>query len=315
MTLALVRDKGQVREMSVIDAADLTGHDLLWVHCSGSNSGELQQRLAGHVPDSVLDALVAVETRPRCEAAEGGVLLNLRVPALDDSGPDILVSVRIWAVARKIVTVSLRPSPVVDAACAAMRAGALSDPGDVIIAIVAACAGQLDPVIAQLGDDLDRCESDLETDMPFALRREVAKMRSRAISYRRFIGPQRTALTDLALLPLPWIDADERATVRDAADRFARMAEELESVRERASVVQDELTAMRAERIDSRSLQISIAAMIFLPLTFITGLLGMNVQGIPYADEQWAFYGVTAFCILVAAAVAVWFTIQRWSSR
>ena len=315
MTLALVRDKGQVREVSVIDAAELKGHDLLWVHCSGSNAADLRQRIAGHVPDSVLQALVAVETRPRCEAVEGGVLLNLRVPALDNAGPDILVSVRIWAVARKVVSVSLRPSPVVDAACAAMRAGTLADPGDVIIAIVAACAAQLDPVIAQLGDDLDKSESDLETDMPFALRREVSSMRSRAISYRRFIGPQRTALTDLALLPLPWIDADERATVRDAADRFARMAEELESVRERASVVQDELTAMRAERMDSRSLQISIAAMIFLPLTFIAGLLGMNVQGIPYADEQWAFIGVTALCLVIAAGVGFWFVLQRWSSR
>ena len=52
------------------------------------------------------------------------------------------------------------------------------------------------------------------------------------------------------------------------------MAEELESIRERSSLMHEALTDLRAEQIDSRSLVISIVAMVFLPLTFITGLYG-----------------------------------------
>ena len=70
------------------------------------------------------------------------------------------------------------------------------------------------------------------------------------------------------------------------------MAEELEAVRERAALLHEQITDLRAEQIDQRALYIAVVAFIFLPLTFITGLLGMNVQGIPYAHEPWAFWGV-----------------------
>ena len=72
------------------------------------------------------------------------------------------------------------------------------------------------------------------------------------------------------------------------------------------------LTDLRAEQIDQRSLIISVVAMIFLPLTFLTGLLGMNVQGIPYADQPWAFEGVVWVCTGIAVAIAGYFIRRRW---
>jgi zinc transporter len=62
-------------------------------------------------------------------------------------------------------------------------------------------------------------------------------------------------------------------------------------------------------------LLISVVAFIFLPLTFITGLLGMNVEGIPYAHSPEAFWGVVALCVLLAVVVMVWFMRQKWLDR
>jgi zinc transporter len=50
-------------------------------------------------------------------------------------------------------------------------------------------------------------------------------------------------------------------------------------------------------------------------LTFITGLLGMNVEGIPYAHTHWAFWGVVAFCVLLGALVLGWFARRHWLRR
>ena len=72
------------------------------------------------------------------------------------------------------------------------------------------------------------------------------------------------------------------------------------------------LTDLRAEQLDQRSLVISIVAMIFLPLTFLTGLLGMNVKGIPYAEQPWAFDGVVWVCIVISMAISTYFIRQRW---
>jgi zinc transporter len=50
-------------------------------------------------------------------------------------------------------------------------------------------------------------------------------------------------------------------------------------------------------------------------LTFVTGLLGMNVEGIPYAHSAWSFWGVVIFCLLVGGGVFGWFYFRQWLRR
>jgi zinc transporter len=147
------------------------------------------------------------------------------------------------------------------------------------------------------------------------LRRLVNQARVQAIGYRRFLVPQRVAIEKLANLPCDWLREDDRLHLAAAADRAARMAEELESIRERAALIHETLTDLRSEQIDQRSLIIAVAAMVFLPLTFVTGLLGMNVAGIPFAHEPWAFWGVTGFCVLISVGVAAYFVGRHWFER
>jgi zinc transporter len=137
-------------------------------------------------------------------------------------------------------------------------------------------------------------------------------VRSEAINYRRFLAPQRAALEKLATLPGDWLAEDDRAHLSAAADRAARMAEEVEAIRERAALVHEALTDLRAEQLDQRGLVIAIAAMVFLPLTFITGLYGMNVEGLPYAKEPWAFDAIMGVCTLIAAGTVIYFLRRHW---
>ena len=90
------------------------------------------------------------------------------------------------------------------------------------------------------------------------------------------------------------------------------MAEELEAIRERSALMHEALTDLRAEQIDQRGLLISIVALIFLPLTFITGLYGMNVDGLPYAKEPWAFDMIGGLCIAITIGIIAYFSWQRW---
>ncbi|RZM21418.1 MAG: zinc transporter ZntB, partial [Sphingomonas sp.] len=140
----------------------------------------------------------------------------------------------------------------------------------------------------------------------------VTKVRSTAIGYRRFVQPQRAALEKLAALPCDWLHDDDRLHLNAAADRAARMAEELEAIRERSALMHEALTDLRAEQIDSRGLLISIVALIFLPLTFLTGLYGMNVEGLPFAKEPWAFDLIGGVCIAIAVGIIGYFSVKRW---
>jgi len=303
----------QVMKLSPRDAVDHQA-ELVWIHLTESDT-EAQAWLIGEaaLPDYIVEALTATETRPRCDQFGDGAFLNLRGRS-DAAMPmsDPLASVRIWAVAGRVISVTRRPLTALDLVEAELTKGLIHDPGDLIAEFAAAITTELDPEVAELGDDLDDCEADLDADKVFELRRKVTQIRVAAIGYRRFLSPQRAAIEKLASLQVNWLQDDDRMHLSAAADRAARMAEELESIRERAALTHEALTDLRAEQIDSRSLIIAIVAMIFLPLTFLTGLLGMNVEGIPYAKEPWAFDGVVGVCVLLAAAIAAYFIKRRW---
>ena len=308
---------GPIRRLPVEEAAAYSGPGFLWLHLEGRDEHDLAfLRGRSDIPDVAAGALVATETRPRCDRIEEGAIVNLRGPGdLDPEDSDRLVSIRLWVRRGRVTSLSRRRLDALDAVIAATEAGRVLDPGDLVAAFAREISRALDHQVASLGDELDSCESVLESGNIYRLRMSIARIRSEAISFRRFVAPDRDALATLAGMDVDWLDDADRLHIREAADRFARMAEELEAVRERAALLHEQLTDLRAEQIDQRALLISIVAFIFLPLTFITGLLGMNVEGIPYAAEPWAFWGVVGFCVVVGALVLAWFVWRHWLRR
>jgi zinc transporter len=305
-----------------VDAAEACGARespaiFVWVHLDGREEDTLKWlQDHGGMPITVIYALTAMETRPRSEAIDDGALVNLRGPTADDrsakNGEDTLVSIRVWVEAGRAISVSFHPLKGIEKLVDQMKAGEIKDPGDLVSHLAMMITKQVDPVIGELDDLVDQCELKLEPEHAFETRRKIAAARSDAIAYRRFVAPQRQALTQLAELDAAWLEDDDRLHLREAADRFARMAEDLEAVRERSALIHEQLTDLRSEQIEKRALLLSIVALIFLPLTFVTGLLGMNVEGIPFAHEPWAFGVVCGFCFAVAVTITGWFAAARW---
>ena len=296
------------------DAALTCSDQLVWIHlATTAEEAQAWLRDRAGLEAYVVDALTATETRPRCEQFSNGALVNLRGRAKEEmTQSDPLASMRIWAIKGRVFSVSRAHLIATDLVEQTVRANGVRDPGDLIAAYATAITTDLDPVVADLGDSLDDCEEQLSADRIFDLRRNVSAVRVRAIGFRRFLQPQRAALEKLAALPGDWLEEDDRLHLAAAADRAARMAEELESIRERSSVMHDTLSDLRAEQLDSRSLAISIVAMIFLPLTFITGFYGMNVKGLPGVDNPHAAEWITFWCVAIAVGVGGYFARRHW---
>lgn len=315
---AFLFNDAKATELPFAEGAARAGQDeLVWLHLDGMEPESTdwinaQPNLADHIKSAIL----APETRPRGETLGDGIFLNLRSVGNRRNDPsDLLVSVRIWAVNGFCISLSFHDADALNTVIDLFLSGNIMDSGDVLAAFAEANTELLDPEIGKLGDELDACELALHKKGVFALRRIIADVRSRAIDYRRFVSPQRQALERLVISPQPWLNEDDRIHLRNAADLSARMAEELEAVRERSALMHEELTDRRAEQMDSRALLIAIVALVFLPLTFITGLLGMNVEGIPFAKEPWAFWGVVLFCIAVGLGMTIYFLRAHWISR
>jgi zinc transporter len=310
---AYLDDGSSVRTVGPAEAAAAGDVHLSWIHLDFNDPATrpfLLEQL--QLQEVVVNALTATETRPRCEPMEDGALVNLRgLSEEDEPDADPLVSIRLWIGHGRIISLgryTLRAMPVM---CQAMKTGHVKDPGDFVAMLGDAITGQLDPEVANLGDTLDDCELALDATKAFSLRRKIAEVRSKSIEYRRFVAPQRQALSRLAGLECGWLEPDDRLHLNESADRFARMAEELESIRERAALMHEQITDLHAEQTEQRALLVSVLALIFLPLTFLTGLFGMNVK-LPYQDESWAFDAILALSAAVVVVGIGYFLRARW---
>ena len=142
------------------------------------------------------------------------------------------------------------------------------------------------------------------------LRTKLSRNRRQAISLRRFLAPLREVLTRLYTDRTPLFDDMSRSHLREIADRLTRYIEELDSARDRAAITQEELAGRLADEMNKNMYVLSIVAGIFLPLGLLTGLLGINVGGIPGTQSNWAFAIVCI--ILVGLAVTVLWLFRRF---
>lgn len=314
---AWIVEKGRAREASLDEAAQAHGDcEFAWFHLDGREPKALDWLSARQeIPEVARKALIAEETRPRVEAMGQGALVNLRgLSENPEDDPDALVSIRIWAEEGRVVSVALRQAKAMTSLCETVAKDNVRDPGDLIAALATHITDALDPEVAAIGDTLDECELCMEEGNVYQFRRRISQARGQAINYRRFVSPQRLALERLAALDADWLQEDDRLHLRDAADRCARMAEELEAIRERAALLSEQLTDLRAEQLDGRSLLIAVVAFVFLPLTFLTGLFGMNVP-LPLPDNQdWPFWYILGGSGLITVVILGWF-FTRWLRR
>ena len=108
--------------------------ELVWVHLTTNNEHAVAWLIdEAKAPDYIVDSLTATETRPRCDALGEGAFLNLRgrsSEAMTSSDP--LASVRIWAMAGRVISVTRRPLTAIDEVVKTIEGGKIRDPGDLI---------------------------------------------------------------------------------------------------------------------------------------------------------------------------------------
>jgi zinc transporter len=144
------------------------------------------------------------------------------------------------------------------------------------------------------------------------LRLDLATLRRQTITLRRYLAPQRDAFAKLVTEKITWFDDDSRLRLREVSDRLIRNIEDLDAVRERAAVTQEELLSRLSDQMNTRMYVLSVVAAIFLPLGFLTGLLGINVGGIPGAEYPWAFLLFILFLVGIVAVQMLWFKHKKW---
>jgi zinc transporter len=259
------------------------------------------------------DTLLAVETRPRLLRAEGAVLVILRGVNLNPGAdPDDMVSLRIWLHEHRVITLRSRRLFSIEEVRKQLFAGqGPRSPGAMLAAISGSLLGLQAAIVNALEEDVDDIESRLLEDPGYSLRLRISEFRRKAIGLRRYIAPQREVLTRFFYEEIDWLEDRQRGRMREAGEQQTRLVEELDAARERASVVHEELNGRLSEQMNRNMYVLAVVTGVFLPLGLLTGLLGINVGGMPGVESPYAFWIVCAILAVVAAAMVVVFRRTR----
>ena len=294
----------------VFDGAAASGWR--WTHMRRSPEAEAALVEDPEIPVPLAWALVEEDTIPRATQVEGGTLLILRgVNLRPGEEPEDMVSLRLWVSPARIASTEVRRLPQTDELIAEFRAGAAPEsPGTFVLTLVERLRAAAEPVLDELEDRVAAMEATIarpERRFPRPERTRLSALRQDIILLQRYIAPQAMALDGLARARPDWLDTAH--ALREEAEAYRRITADLDALRQRAQLVAEEISLVATERTNDIILTLSIVAVVFLPLTFLTGLLGVNLAGIPFAEAPWVFW---AFCGLLAGvgAVTLWLALR-----
>ncbi len=264
--------------------------------------------------EAIVDALLDVDTRPRSVLHADGVLAILRGVNLNPGEEaEDMVAIRIWLEPGRIITTRRRMLQSVRALAEETRKGkGPTGSADFLIRLAWAIGDRIGPVVERLDEELEAAEARFGEGSVVAYGGQFSQMRRRAAQFRRYLGPQRDAMQSLSRNHGGLLSSEQAFELREEGDRVTRYLEDLDLVRERAMVAQEDLLGRLAQQQNERMYILSVVAAIFLPLSFLTGLFGMNVAGLPGTEDPFAFVLTMVLMLASAVGIGAFFRWKGW---
>lgn len=300
-----------------IDQLQLNAHESLWLHWDRSvHDTRHWLRYSSGLSEFSCDLLLEENTRPRLLMLPGEELLLFLRGLNLNPGADIedMVSVRIFASSQRVISLRLRSARATEDVIELLAKGnGPKTASELLLHLALSLTDRIDGVVSELAGQVDDLEEQLDTDeaaTPDHVR--IRLIRRRAAGLRRFLAPQRDIYGQLTRNRLSWFVADDGDYWNELNNRLTRYLEELELSRERVSMILEAEHRRISERMNRIMYRFGIITCIFLPMSFVTGLLGINMGGIPGAHSPWGFLLACLVIGVVALLQLILFRRLRW---
>jgi zinc transporter len=291
---------------------ELNDDNLAWVHLDAEHIGsrEWLNSEAVMLDPIVINALLDEETRPRMSELGDGCMVILRGVNLNPGqDPEDMVSIRLWIEGHRIISMQRRPLKAITEMVKRLESGkGIKDSGAFLTDLSLRLLDRMTPILTELSETMDDIEEQVVESGEYSHREQIVAARMQAIFLRRYLTPQRDVMASLRASDFKWLTDLNKRSLQESYNTVMRHAEDLDAIRERAQIVKDELTAMLADKMNKNMYVLSVIAAIFLPLGFLTGLLGINIGGIPGSENGAAF---VIFCLMLIVLVTLQIYVFR----
>ncbi|MFV0543164.1 MAG: CorA family divalent cation transporter [Marinicella pacifica] len=286
-----------------------------WFHVKYTDKKAVQWiKQRAELSEQAKVTLLNHETRPRAVINEQEVLICLRgINHNEDEQPEDMVSIRLWLGDGLIVSSSDAGSRSVNFIREQLKQQAGPKNGEeLLLMLLDRLAYSTDDFVDKMDEKIDQAEDQVDDSSLSEFNPQMNDLRRQIAHIRRYLLPQREAIDQLYRIKSPRLSEGFYERIYLHVDKFIQLVENLDLMRERALMLQEHFMANISHEQNSRLYLLAIVSAIFLPLTFLSGLFGMNVAGMPGLQNPWAFSFVVIFSAILTVGLLIWFKKSRW---
>jgi magnesium transporter len=316
-------DAGHFAEAEVDDLAHVLpfrdSPTVSWVNIDGLHDVELVRRIGDHfgVHPLVLEDIVHVGQRPKAEVYEGYLYVTLSMLGWNAEARQVedeqlsLLAGENW-----VLTFQERIGDVFEPVRVRLRQtkGRIRQRGADYLsyALVDAVVDRYYGVLEPLGEHADELELEVMDDPDEGTVRRLHHVKRELVAMRRAVVPVREVANDLMRTESTLVADDTRVFLRDVQDHALQLADAVESLRDVTSGLMDLYFSTVSQRTNEVMKVLTIMASIFIPLTFMAGIYGMNFEHMPELGVPWAYPALWGAMILVGGGMVLWFRNKGW---
>jgi len=311
----------RVERLDALDAMGIPESGFVWIDVAGQTHEDLAylgERF--HLHPLALEDCEHLDQRPKLEEYDGHLFLVIQgfTPPISPesaSTDDVnLHEIHIFFSQRFVLTVHMNPHPGIDRLWAQLQEEPeLGGRGPEFI-LYRICDGVVDanfPTLEGLSRTLEVLEDEvLSNNLLDPVPRFLSMKRSFS-DMRRVLSPQREVFAQLLRRDDAFLSSQTRLYFRDVYDHLVRLTELVEVERELLASARDAHFTMLSQRTNEIMKRLTMASIVFLPLTVITGFFGMNFTHMPF-DNDMLLVTMLLSMLSIPIAMLVWFQRRRW---
>jgi magnesium transporter len=314
----------EVRHMSeFIDQHRPPWSAVRWINVDGLTDMGVIKALAEkyRIHPLAVEDLLHIPQRPKVDPYEGDgefqarLLIIARMVELKEGRLES-EQISIFLGHKTVLTFQETPGDIWDPIRARIRvAGSTLRHGDasfLVYSLIDAIVDHCFPLLEHFGDRLEAIEDQVLASPTHEAQQEIHRTKRELLLLRRALWPMREVVQRLTREPHECFSDNARTYMRDVYDHTVQIIDILETYREVATGLTETYMTAMSNRMNEIMKVLTIMGTIFIPLTFLAGVYGMNFRHFPELDWRWSYPTFWGICIVTVGMMMIWFRRKHW---
>jgi magnesium transporter len=290
-----------------------------WINVDGVHDSEIVEKLGSHfgLHPLILEDIMTTSQRPKMEDLGDAVYIVLNMVECGSGDPDLLTEQMSLVFGKNFVlSFQERPGDTFDPVRERIRKGKgrlrKMGPDYLAYTLIDAVVDDYFVVLERMGEQIEETEDELVADPKKATLNKIHAMKREMIFLRKSAWPLREVISRLERAESPLIQKTTGIFLRDVYDHMIQVIDNIETFREMLSGMLDMYLSSVSNRMNEVMKILTIIGTIFIPLTFIAGVYGMNFKFMPELEWRWGYFLLWGMMLAVGISLLVYFKRKKW---